>query len=425
MATPAEVKSFIKKIAPLAQNEYKKGKLILPSVCIAQACCESAYGTSPKMKNANAIFGIKVGKSKYKYGDAWKDQAYNTKTKECYDGKTYVEIYDFFRAYSSIEDSVTDYYDLLCNAKRYAAAVGQTDFVKTIEAIKAGGYATSPTYVNTITKIIRTYGLTEYDNITTPIESNTNITTKKAVEYALSIASDDSHGYDQNHRWGSDYDCSSLVIESWEKAGVPVKTNGATYTGNMKKVFFKTGFEEVIGKVDTIDGRGLEFGDVLLKEGSHVAMYIGAGLIVHASINENGKTKGGKVGDQTGKEICVRKYYNKPWNSVLRYTDEQLTTPELKSNDIIAVEVINGKWGSGDDRKNRLTNAGYNYSDIQKAVNTILIKPVTTHRVSVGDTLSDIASKYGTTVNSIIDKNKSQYPKIKPNFIVRGWVLYI
>lgn len=40
-----------------------------------------------------------------------------------------------------------------------------------------------------------------------------------------------------------------------------------------------------------------------------------------------------------------------------------------KSNEQIATEVIQGKWGNGNDRKNRLTNAGYNYSEIQKIVN--------------------------------------------------------
>lgn len=40
-----------------------------------------------------------------------------------------------------------------------------------------------------------------------------------------------------------------------------------------------------------------------------------------------------------------------------------------KSNEEIATEVIQGKWGNGGERKNRLTNAGYNYSEIQKIVN--------------------------------------------------------
>jgi cell wall-associated NlpC family hydrolase len=62
-------------------------------------------------------------------------------------------------------------------------------------------------------------------------------------------------------------------------------------------------------------------GDVLLHEGRHTAIYIGNGQLVHASINEKGTIVGGIPGDQTGKEICIRSYYNHPWNSVLRYLE--------------------------------------------------------------------------------------------------------
>lgn len=46
-------------------------------------------------------------------------------------------------------------------------------------------------------------------------------------------------------------------------------------------------------------------------------------------------------------------------------------SPVKKSVDEIAREVINGKWGNGQDRKNRLTAAGYNYSEIQARVNEL------------------------------------------------------
>ena len=41
----------------------------------------------------------------------------------------------------------------------------------------------------------------------------------------------------------------------------------------------------------------------------------------------------------------------------------------------MAHEVINGKWGVGQDRYNRLTAAGYSYNDVQNRVNEILFKP--------------------------------------------------
>lgn len=40
-----------------------------------------------------------------------------------------------------------------------------------------------------------------------------------------------------------------------------------------------------------------------------------------------------------------------------------------KSLDEIANEVIAGKWGNGDDRRNRLQSAGYNYNEVQALVN--------------------------------------------------------
>lgn len=165
MATKEQVKNFIDMIAPIAQNLCRtREKWILPSVCIAQACCESAYGTSKAMVGANGLFGFKVGKGA-KYGTAWKGKSYNTKTKEYYG--QYVSIRDNFRAYDTVEEAVEDYMDLLCNLSRYNAAVCETDPKKCITAIKNGGYATSPTYINTIMSIIGRYNLTQYDSVVT------------------------------------------------------------------------------------------------------------------------------------------------------------------------------------------------------------------------------------------------------------------
>lgn len=141
---------------------------------------------------------------------------------------------------------------------------------------------------------------------------------EQAIQWAVSIAEDDSHGYDQGNRWGPDYDCSALLITAWENAGVPVKQNGASYTGDMYAGFTASGFSDVTGEVNVSTGDGLIRGDVLLGSG-HTAMYIGDGQVVQASQNEFGGITGGQTGDQTGKEIWVTNYYNFPWNSVLRY----------------------------------------------------------------------------------------------------------
>ncbi|GHV09452.1 hypothetical protein FACS1894217_13810 [Clostridia bacterium] len=46
--------------------------------------------------------------------------------------------------------------------------------------------------------------------------------------------------------------------------------------------------------------------------------------------------------------------------------------PALKSIEEIAKEVINGNWGNGQERKDRLTAAGYDYATVQAKVNALL-----------------------------------------------------
>lgn len=44
----------------------------------------------------------------------------------------------------------------------------------------------------------------------------------------------------------------------------------------------------------------------------------------------------------------------------------------LKTNQQIALEVIQGKWGNGNARKQKLTSAGYNYNAVQTIVNALM-----------------------------------------------------
>ena len=156
----------------------------------------------------------------------------------------------------------------------------------------------------------------------TPVTDENAAIIETAIEWAVAIANDDSHGYDQTNRWGPDYDCSSLLIQAYEQAGCPVKTNGATYTGNMETAFVKSGFDSLTYS------SSMEFiaGDVLWREG-HTEMYIGNGKRVGAHINENGEVTGGDTGDQTGNEISVVAFSpSENWTKVFRLTSS--VTPE-------------------------------------------------------------------------------------------------
>lgn len=147
-----------------------------------------------------------------------------------------------------------------------------------------------------------------------PVDSSNSSAIETAVSFMEKIAADDSHGYDQANRTGGiDYDCSSLVSAALIKGGFSVSK--ASTTRNLYSQLLSNGFSDI----GTSAAR--KRGDIFLKTGHHVVMCTDANNIVHASINENGDIIGGKHGDQTGKEICVRSFYTYSggWTYHLRY----------------------------------------------------------------------------------------------------------
>lgn len=105
-------------------------------------------------------------------------------------------------------------------------------------------------------------------------------------------------------------------------------------------------------------------------------------------------------------------------------TPQPKPTP-TKSNEEIAEEVKAGLWGNGEDRKNRLEAAGYDYNAIQDIVNASynqLKNTITYYTVKRGDTLSGIGSKYGVAWKDIATLNNIAGPKY---IIYTGQVLKI
>lgn len=84
----------------------------------------------------------------------------------------------------------------------------------------------------------------------------------------------------------------------------------------------------------------------------------------------------------------------------------------MKSNLDVAKEILEGKWGNGADRKKRLTEAGYNYEDVQGIVNALLndtqFEPVKE------DTVIEVK---GTEIMEI-ELNLNEYKGIKLTFKV-------
>ena len=161
MASSQEQKAFIAEIAPCAQKAYKELGKVYPSICIAMACVESAYGTSKIMRQHNAFLGHKVGSGKtaLKY---WSGKSFSAKTKEEYQIGVHTVIKDSFRAFDSMEQCVFNYYELL-NSKGYARVIAGVPYTEQMQQIKLCGYMTSSTEVNSVLSIISRYDLTKYD----------------------------------------------------------------------------------------------------------------------------------------------------------------------------------------------------------------------------------------------------------------------
>lgn len=150
--------------------------------------------------------------------------------------------------------------------------------------------------------------------------------------------------------------------------------------------------------------------------------YMYNNIIGSQSINE-------KTIDELAREVIAGKYGNgearkktlgNKYNQVQERVNQLLKQPK-KSIDEIAKEVIAGKWGNGNDRKARLTNAGYNYNEVQNKVNSLLgSNNKVYYTIKPGDNLSSIAKRYGTTVNQIVQWNNIKNPNlIYPNQKIR------
>ena len=110
------------------------------------------------------------------------------------------------------------------------------------------------------------------------------------------------------------------------------------------------------------------------------------------------------------------------WMRYVGPSSVQHPAPARKSNEQLADEVIAGQWGNGDDRRNRLSQAGYDPDAVQAIVNAKLQPPAQqTYTVQSGDTLSGIAARYGTSWQQLASDNGIS----DPNVIYPGQVLAI
>ena len=150
-----------------------------------------------------------------------------------------------------------------------------------------------------------------------------------AVDFAVRIANDNSHGYSQRIRSlyeidkPKSFDCSSLVCTAYYYAFMKnglikqaryLKEN-CSYTGNMLKMQ-NAGFE-IVAKNQTAHAKMIK-GDIELNSTHHTALAVDSNRIVHARSSE-GTTD---TKDNSGSEIRVQNWYlySHGWTHRLRFT---------------------------------------------------------------------------------------------------------
>ena len=202
-------------------------------------------------------------------------------------------------------------------------------------------------------------------------------------------------GYDQNNRLGvvkygintktkTECDCSSLVRQCVKEA--TGKDPGNFTTGNEASELVATGLFEKITFV-SLAKTPVYNGDILVtKTKGHTVVVVSGNPRPTAAAGTSGSKK---TVEEIAKEVIAGKWgsgntrktkleaagYN--YATVQAKVNELLkgkstTASAKKSIDVIAKEVIAGKWGNGSERKKKLTTAGYDYAAVQKKVNKLL-----------------------------------------------------
>ena len=174
--TDQERLQFIEEIAVYVQKYAPVYGILVHSPIIAQACLESAYGTSKKAQYYN-YFGLKYRGDRVTCASGYFT---DTSAEQNADG-SYTNITTEWYQFDDMDSGVEGYFQFT-NIANYDNLKGVTDPRTYLENIKADGYATSLDYVDNVMAVIEKWNLTQYDN---PIEQR-----------GIKIAIDAGHGSD-------------------------------------------------------------------------------------------------------------------------------------------------------------------------------------------------------------------------------------
>lgn len=372
---------FMDSIAKYVRKYAKQYGICVHSPIIAQAILESGWCQSKLAAQYHNYFGLKCGTK-------WTGKSVNMATKEEYKPGVLTDIRDNFRVFDSMEDGVKGYFEFI-QLERYHNLRGITDPKKYFETIIKDGYATSNTYVENCMALLDQYKLIQYDKEEAKMGFYRNDVVNLVNSWEGRNEADGTHKYivdiynshlphprntkmQYNWAWCActwsalavklgytdimpiEISCYYIIEEAkkmgcWQEndAHIPGLGDGVLYDWDDNGVGDNTGNPDHIGTVIYVNK---ESGYMVVMEGNY------SNAVKKRTIMINGRFIRGF--------ICPK------------YTGNGAELPPAQSGGknikTVAREVIAGQWGNGDARKKNLEAAGYNYKEVQDAVNHIL-----------------------------------------------------
>lgn len=149
---------FINTIAPYVQKWQQAFGFGVCSAIIAQACLESAYGTSDKAQNGhNNYHGLKYKPNRVTCSDG----VFDAPSAEQNPDGSYTPIVCKWFSFENMDKGVQGYFQFILSGPYKVEGI--TDPQAYLQALKDASYATSKNYVQNNMKVIETYNLTRFD----------------------------------------------------------------------------------------------------------------------------------------------------------------------------------------------------------------------------------------------------------------------
>lgn len=400
MALTEKQKKFIEDIARYVQKYAKTYGIKVHSAIIAQAILESGWGESRLAAQYHNYFGLKCGTK-------WTGKSVNMTTQEEYEPGTLTTIKDNFRVYDSMEEGVRGYFEFIQLA-RYHNLRGITDPRTYLQTIKNDGYATSSTYVENTMKLVTQYNLTKYD------EKQEETTMGRTAQDVLNVMRGWLGYSEANGKFRQIIDLYNSVKPL--PRGYAVKYSDEWCDTCVSAAGIAAGCSELIGRecgceqhVKIFQSMGIWIedgtitpipGDIILYNWDD-GTQPNDGYSDHIGFVES--VSGGKIACIEGNkgEAVARRVLSVGNGNIRGYARPKYASgggaaKPSKSVTEVAKEVLAGKWGNGDDRRNRLTAAGYNYNEVQAEVNRLASGGSSAPKKSVDEIAKEvIAGKWG------------------------------